>query len=167
MTVAAGSMAGLALCVAFALLVAFGLRYRFWSRTSIAMWWYGVMWALGGLFEGIFPMQCASTPDKACGKAELRFTLPVHHYLHIGLGVLEFAGGSFMILKAWRTPALGWLARLGRVMSGWLLVIYPLIGLTFFTKKWQGIMEPVFFVTFTVIAAAVLWYRTDPTTPGT
>jgi hypothetical protein len=152
--------------VGIALLVAFGLRWRFWKRTSIVMWIYGVMWALGGLFEGIFPMECASTPDKACGKAELKFTLPVHHYLHIGLGILEFAGGSFMILKAWKTPAYGWLARLGRWLAVSLLVCYPLIGLTFFTKHWQGIMEPVFFVIFSIIGGAVLWYRT-PSTPGT
>ena len=148
------------------LLVAFAFRYRAWSRTSMAMWIYGILWAVGGLLEGIFPMQCASTPDKACGKAELRFTLPVHHYLHIGLGVLEFAGGTFMILRARRMSTLGWLHRLGRRLTVAMLIGYPLIGLTFFTKHWQGIMEPFFFVIFSIIGGAVLWYRADPTNAG-
>ena len=152
-------LSGFDIAVGIALLVAFGLRYRYWSRVSLAMWVYGILWALGGLFEGIFPMQCASTPDKVCEKAELRFTLPVHHYLHIGLGVLEFAGGTFMILRARRMNSLGWLHRLGRVLTVAMLAWYPLIGLTFFTKKWQGITEPVFFVIFSVIGGAVLWYR--------
>jgi hypothetical protein len=145
------------------LVVALVLRWRDWSSgPGRAVWWWTLVWATAGGLSGVFPMACSSTDNRACGRAEWRFSLPVHHYLHLGFGVWEFLGASFAILVAWRTPALGWLSRLGARLSVAMLVFYPFMGLTFFTKHLAAVTEPIFFAIFSTIGMAVICYRRAP-----
>lgn len=124
-----------------------------------AVWWWAMTWAVAGLLEGAFPMACSPSTNRSCEEVEWKFRLAVHHYVHMGSGVVEYLAATFVVIAAWRARRLGWLSRFGKWMTISLLVAYPFIALTFFTHRWSTISEAAFFVMFSVIIGAVISYR--------
>jgi len=131
-----------------------------------AVWWWAMTWAVAGLMEGAFPLACSPSSDKKCEHVEWTFRLAVHHYVHMGSGVVEYLAATFVVIAAWRCRKLGWLSRFGKAMTITLIVAYPFIAVTFFTHRWSTISEAVFFVLFSAIIGAVISYRPPVETLG-
>lgn len=153
-------LSGIDIGVGVALVAALFLCRRTWLQHGRAsVWWWSLVWALGGLVEGVFPLACSPSTNRTCEDAEWAFELAAHHYVHMAAGVVEFVAASIAILLVWRTPALGWLSRLGAWLSLGILVVYPFLGLAFFTHRLSSIPEAVFFVMFSSAMGAVVWWR--------
>ena len=116
-------------------------------------------WAVAGLLEGVFPMACSPSSDRQCEKVEWSFRLAIHHYVHMGSGVVEYLAATFVVIAAWRSRRLGWLSRFGKWTTITLIAAYPFIALTFFLHRWSTISEAAFFVIFSTIIGCVVLYR--------
>ena len=112
-----------------------------------------IVWAGASAFGGLFPFACAPTTEAGCQSAQWHFQLPAHHYLHMIAGVSEFAGVTVAILAAARMERL---ARLGKVLTVVLIVAYPLLAAAYLSEHLGSLVEPIFFVVFTVTAATAL-----------
>ncbi len=90
---------------------------------------------------------------------EWHLQLPLHHYVHVVSGIAEFATLTTAAIIAWRrTRHEG--TRPSRIYSGVvavLLVGYPLLGLVYLTDRLGTLVEPVFFVAFSVMVLAELF----------
>jgi hypothetical protein len=112
-----------------------------------------LLWAAAAGIGGLVPFACAPTTAEGCRYAERHLQLAAHHYLHMVTGVGEFVGASAAVVAATRIVPL---ARLARVLTAVLAVAYPLLGVAYLSERLGSLVEPVFFVTFSVIAGAVL-----------
>ena len=126
-------------------------------REWVAMVTFGVGGALGGTFSE----SCADGISAACRHLEWSLQLPVHHYLHIVAGIVEFAGPTAALVLARRRTrgAPTTEARIYRFLARGACVAYPLLGLAYLTNVWGGVMEGVFFVGFTVVVVTQLVVR--------
>ena len=125
--------------------------------------WVAMMvFAIAGALGGIFPEVCADEVSVACRSVEWKFQLPVSQYLHMAVGIVEFAAITFALLLAVRrtrderTRS----ARIYRELAIGALVGYPLLGAAYLTDWLGGLVEPVFFVGFTVMVLTQLAERT-------
>jgi hypothetical protein len=112
-----------------------------------------IVFAVAGSMGAIFPESCADGISNACRNAEIRLQLPVHHYVHIAAGIVEFGAITVALYQAHRrtrgqsTRA----ARMYRDLWRGALVAYPLLGLAYVTNDLGGVMEAVFFVGFSLM----------------
>jgi hypothetical protein len=137
------------------LLVAFLLLRTGISGVLRREWTALVVFATAGSVGAIFPESCADGVSNACRAAEIRFQLPLHHYVHIVAGIVEFGAITVALLYAVRRTR-GTDSRFGRIyrdLRRGALVAYPLLGLAYVTNDLGGVMEGVFFVGFTVMIA--------------
>ncbi|MGD0879958.1 MAG: DUF998 domain-containing protein [Acidimicrobiales bacterium] len=121
-------------------------------------WTAMVVFAIAGSVGAIFPESCADGVSDACRAAEIRFQLPVHHYVHIVAGIVEFGAITLALYSAVRRTrgSDSRFARLYRDLWRGALVAYPLLGLAYVTNDLGGIMEGVFFVGFTVMIGTAM-----------
>jgi hypothetical protein len=126
-------------------------------RPWVTAVWVGLLvWAFGAAVGGVLTFACAPTTVAGCRYAERHLQLPLHHYLHMLTGVTEFAGATTAIVAArW----VAGLAPLGRALTVVLAVAYPLLGLAYLGEHLGALVEPVFFTSFSVMAAAYLLAR--------
>ncbi len=110
-------------------------------------------WAAAAGIGGLVPFACAPTTAEGCRYAERHLQLAAHHYLHVVTGVAEFVGASAAIVAARRIEPL---ARLGRALTVVLAVAYPVLGAAYLAERLGSLVEPVFFVAFSVIAGSAL-----------
>jgi len=130
--------------------------------TARREWVAMMVFAIAGALGGIFPEVCADEVSVACRSVEWKFQLPVSQYLHMAVGIVEFAAITFALLLAVRrtrderTRS----ARIYRELAIGALVGYPLLGAAYLTDRLGGLVEPVFFVGFTVMVLTQLAERT-------
>jgi hypothetical protein len=122
-------------------------------------WKWMVAFAVAGAVGGRYPYACAEGLSATCRQLEWHLQLPLHHYVHVVSGIAEFATLTTAAAIAWRrTRHEG--TRQARVYSGVvsvLLVGYPLLGLVYLTDRLGTLVEPMFFVAFSVMMLAELF----------
>jgi hypothetical protein len=129
-------------------------------------WKWMVAFAVAGAVGGRYPYACAEGLSATCRQLEWHLKLPIHHYVHVVSGICEFVTLTVAAVIAWRRTRHDG-TRQSRIYSGvvtTLLVGYPLLGLVYLTDRLGTLVEPVFFVAFSVMVLAELFepIRTGP-----
>jgi hypothetical protein len=122
--------------------------------TARREWPWMVAFAAAGGIGGRFPYACSEGLSASCRRMEWHLQLPLHHYIHVVSGIAEFAFLTTAVVLAVRrtrgmnTPA----GRIYPMLFKVLVVGYPLLGLVYLTDRLGTLVEPIFFVVFTVMA---------------
>jgi hypothetical protein len=125
-------------------------------------WWAMMVFAAAGAFGGVFPEICADGISALCRSRELRLQLPLEQYMHVVGGILEFGGITVALLYAYRRTRSERTrnAKIYRVLGRAALPAYLILGLAYLLNRLGSVVEPVFFVSFTVIVLTQLYERT-------
>jgi Protein of unknown function (DUF998) len=124
-------------------------------------WKWMVAFAVAGAIGGRYTYACSEGLSATCRQMEWHLQLPLHHYIHVVAGIAEFATLTTAVVIARRrtrqdgtteAKAYLWLVRT-------LLVGYPLLALVYLTDRLGTLVEPIFFVAFSV---AVLTHLFEP-----
>jgi drug/metabolite transporter (DMT)-like permease len=128
-------------------------------------WPWLVAFAAFGVLGGIFIYACPEGTSSVCRNLEWHLHLPLHHYIHALAGIAEFATLSIGLgLATRRTKAEhGFVGRAHHALFVALLALYPLLGVAYLADVFGEIVEPLFFVIFTLVIALEL---TEPSTVG-
>jgi len=140
-------LSGVLLLAALALRGSLGRQYR--GRE----WGWLVGFAVAAGAGGKFSYACSSGLSAVCRAQERRLQLPLHHYVHMLSGVLEFATittAVFLAARRTRGQRTG-SARVYRSVLRLFYVAYPLLALAYLTDRLGAFIEPVFFLSFTVV----------------
>src|SRR3984957_13136001 len=116
-------------------------------------WKWLVAFALAGAVGGRFPYACSEGLSATCRTQEWNLQLPLHHYIHVVSGIAEFATLTVAALMAMRRTRHDG-TRESRIYSGVvkaLIVGYPVLGLVYITDRLGTVVEPIFFVAFSVM----------------
>ncbi|MGH9300451.1 MAG: DUF998 domain-containing protein [Acidimicrobiales bacterium] len=146
-------VAGILLVIA---LVARGAQGRARLRRE---WPWMIAFAGAGVVGGKYSYACAEGLSTSCRHLEWRFQLPLHHYIHIAAGVVEFATITIAVLLARRqtrdlsTPE----SRLFKGLVGLFVVGYPILGAAYLSDRLGAVIEPVFFVAFSLMVLVELF----------
>ena len=123
-----------------------------------ADWPWLVAFATAGAVGGRFAYACPEGLSATCRAAEWRLALPLHHYVHMAAGVVEFTTATVAIYLAWRRTrgqgttearAVEWVGRA-------LLLAYPVLGFAYVTDRLGAFVEPVFFICFSAMVIVEL-----------
>jgi len=116
-------------------------------------WLATVIFAVGGALGGIFSETCSDTTNAVCRHAEWTLRLPLHHYLHLIVGIVEFGAISVALYFAYQRTKGGksLTAKIYKMLAKGAIVAYPLLGLAYVTNRFGAYIEPVFFASFTLI----------------
>jgi hypothetical protein len=126
-------------------------------------WKWLVVFALAGAVGGRYPYACAEGLSATCRRLEWHLQLPVHHYVHVVSGIAEFAALTVAAVIAMRRTR-GQSTIEARVYQGVVKVLaigYPLLGLVYLTDRLGTLVEPVFFVAFSVVVLSVIFEPVD------
>lgn len=152
----AGLMADADMLAGSLLVVALLLRGSRVDGRPRPEWKWLVAFAAAGVVGGRFTYACSEGLSAACRAAEWHFRLPVHHYVHIVSGIAEFATVTVAaVLAAQRTRGerSGWSRTyLGVVVT--LLAAYPFLAAVYLSDRYGALIEPVFFISFSVMVLA-------------
>ena len=146
-------LSGVLLLAALTLRGSAGPRYR--GRE----WGWLVGFAIAAGAGGKFSYACSSGLSAVCRSQERHLQLPAHHYIHVLSGILEFATIStavFLAVRRTRTQS-SWPARVYRSVFRVFVVAYPLLALAYLTDRLGAFIEPVFFVSFTLVIVTHLF----------
>jgi hypothetical protein len=122
-------------------------------------WKWMVAFALAGAVGGRYPYACAEGLSATCRRLEWHLQLPVHHYIHVASGIAEFATLTVAAVIAMRRTR-GEPTTEARVYDGVVKVLaigYPLLGLVYLTDRLGTLVEPVFFIAFSVMLLTVVF----------
>lgn len=135
------------------LLAALLLRGPFSRGVARREWAWMVTFAVVGAVGGRFPYACSEGLSATCRQMEWHLQLPAHHYVHVVSGITEFVTLTVAtVLATRRTRGMG--SPAARVYDGLvkvLVVAYPLLGLVYLTDRLGTLVEPIFFVVFSVM----------------
>lgn len=129
-------------------------------------WPWLVAFAASGAVGGHFAYACPEGLSASCRATEWRLALPPHHYVHVAAGIAEFATATMAVYLAWQrtrpverptTLAIRWTGRA-------LVVAYPLLGYAYLTDRLGALVEPVFFLCFSVMVLVELVETDHPVT---
>ena len=140
------------------LIVALLLRGRRGPGGTRAEWPWLVGFAASGAVGGHFAYACPEGISAACRSAEWRLALPPHHYVHVLAGIAEFTTATVAVYLAWQRtrpvdrPTTRTVRWTGRV----LVASYPLLGVAYLTDRLGALVEPIFFVCFSVMVLVEL-----------
>ncbi len=116
-------------------------------------WKWMVAFAIAGGIGGRFPYACSEGLSAACREMEWHLQLPVHHYIHVVAGIAEFATlttAAFIAMRRTQKSGVD-VARMYSWVVKVLVVAYPFLGLAYITDRLGTLIEPVFFVVFSVM----------------
>ncbi len=133
--------------------VALALRGPWGPKGKRREWPWLLVFALAGISGGHFSYACPEGLSAACRNAEWHLRLPLHHYLHVASGIIEFAMMTTAVFLAWkRTRDERTLVAAG-IKWTWvgLLVGYPLLAVAYLTDRFGSFVEPIFFICFSVM----------------
>lgn len=140
------------------LAVALLLRGRSDGSTRRPEWAWLLAFAAVAAIGGMFPYACTAGYDAACRRLQYDLALPVHHYIHMASGVLEFVLGTMAVWVARHgdpdgtTPS----GRLGHLLLPALILAYPFLMYAYVRDSGGTLVEPVFFLIFSALVAAEL-----------
>jgi hypothetical protein len=135
------------------MLVALLLRGPWGPKGKRAEWPWLLVFALAGISGGHFSYACPEGLSATCRSAEWHLRLPLHHYLHVGSGIIEFAMMTTAVFLAWTRTRDERTLVAASVKGTWiaLLVGYPLLAVAYLTDRFGAFVEPIFFVCFSVM----------------
>ena len=140
------------------MLVAFALRGPWGPNGKRREWRWLLLFAVAGAFGGHYGYACPEGLSAACRSAEWHLKLPLHHYLHVISGVIEFVAMTTAVYLAWRRTRdeSGWVST--GIKATWIamLVGYPLLAVAYLTDRFGAFVEPIFFICFSVMVAIEL-----------
>lgn len=121
-------------------------------------WPWLVAFAAFGVIGGIFIYACPEGTSSVCRNLEWHLHLPLHHYIHALAGIAEFATLTIGVGLAarQRRSEHGFGKRSHQALFIALLALYPLFGVAYLADGIGEIVEPLFFVIFTVVIALEL-----------
>ncbi len=99
------------LAAGIVMLTALLLRGPWGPKGKRREWRWLLLFAAAGAVGGHFGYACPEGLSAACRSAEWHLRLPLHHYLHVFSGIIEFAAMTTAVFFAWKTYARG--CRLG------------------------------------------------------
>jgi len=140
-------LSGIMLVTALALRGSVGRQYR--GRE----WGWLVGFAIAAGAGGKFSYACSSGLSAVCRAQERRLQLPLHHYIHMLSGVLEFAtitAAVVLAVRRTRGQHTG-SALVYRNVLHLFYIAYPLLALAYLTDRLGAFIEPVFFLSFTLV----------------
>jgi hypothetical protein len=146
-------LSGILLLAALALRGSIGRQYR--GRE----WGWLVGFAIAAGAGGKFSYACSSGLSAVCRAQERRLQLPLHHYVHMLSGVLEFATITTAVVLAVRRTR-GQQTGSARAYRSVLRIFYfayPLLALAYLTDRLGAFIEPVFFLSFTLVIVTHLF----------
>jgi len=112
-----------------------------------------VAFGVAGMVGGRYPYYCSEGLSATCRQLEWHLQLPVHHYVHVVSGIAEFAlltGAAVIAMR--RTDHDGTVeARIYKGLVESLVLAYPLLGLVYLTDQLGTLVEPIFFVAFSLM----------------
>ena len=141
------------LAAGIVMLVALLLRGPWGPKGKRREWPWLLLFALAGTAGGHFSYACPEGLSAACRSAEWHLRLPLHHYLHVISGIIEFAMMTTAVYFAWkRTREEKTLVATG-VRWTWraMLVGYPLLAIAYLTDRFGSFVEPIFFIAFSAM----------------
>jgi len=138
--------------------VALVLRGPWGPNGKRTEWRWLLLFAAAGAVGGHYGYACPEGLSAACRSAEWHLRLPLHHYLHVISGVVEFAAMTTAVYFARRRTKdeSGWVSKVVRVTWITMLVGYPLLGVAYLTDRFGAFVEPIFFICFSVMVATEL-----------
>ncbi len=133
--------------------VALALRGPWGPQGKRREWPWLLLFALAGIAGGHYSYACPEGLSAACRSAEWHLRLPLHHYLHVLSGIIEFAMITMAIYLAWRrTRDEKTLVAAGIKWTGVaILVGYPLLAVAYLSDRFGSFVEPIFFISFSVM----------------
>lgn len=152
----ASDMAHADILAGILMLTALALRGPLAAGSVRREWKWMVAFAVAGAVGGRYTYACAEGLSAACRSAEWHLRLPVHHYVHVVSGITEFA--TLTVAAALATGRTrGQATAVARLYSRiWtaLLVGYPCLAVAYLLDKLGTLVEPYFFVLFSVMVLA-------------
>ncbi|GAB2985670.1 hypothetical protein GCM10027076_24720 [Nocardioides montaniterrae] len=143
-------------------LVVLGLLLMGAPRTSERLREWKLMLGFGvtGVIGGMYPYACPEGRDDACRDAEWSLQLPLHHYVHMASGIVEFALITMTVALMWRrvrdaapSPFRSFVGLLGAMLA----IGYPAIACSYLLDRFDAPVEALFFMVFAgAVAATVL-----------
>jgi len=146
------------LAAGIVMFVAFLLRGPWGPKGKRQEWRWLLLFAIAGALGGHFSYACPEGLSAACRSAEWHLRLPLHHYLHVISGVIEFATMTTAVYVAWQRTRedSGWVSRSIKGVGVAMLIGYPLLAVAYLTDRFGAFVEPIFFVCFSVMVAVEL-----------
>jgi hypothetical protein len=141
------------LAAGIVMFVALALRGPWGPKGKRREWTWLLFFALAGVSGGHYSYACPEGLSAACRNAEWHLRLPLHHYLHVVSGIIEFAMMTTAVYFAWkRTRDEKTVVAAGIKWTGvTLLVGYPLLAVAYLTDRFGAFVEPIFFICFSVM----------------
>jgi MFS family permease len=141
------------------LLVALLLRGPWGPTGQRREWRWLLAFSVAGAVGGQFAYACSEGLSAACQRAQWRFDLPFHHYVHIVSGMAEFALMTVAVYLAQKRTReqTTWTARVIKWTYVALLAGYPLLGVAYLSDEWGAYVEPIFFVCFSIMVLVELF----------
>ena len=146
------------LAAGIVMFVAFVVRGPWGPEGKRAEWRWLLLFAAAGAVGGHFAYVCPEGLSSACRSAEWHLRLPLHHYLHVFSGIIEFSAMTTAVYLAWKRTRehRDWIARTIKAIAVAGLIAYPLLGVAYLTDRFGSFIEPIFFVCFSVMVAIEL-----------
>ncbi|MGP0109251.1 MAG: DUF998 domain-containing protein [Acidimicrobiales bacterium] len=152
----AALMSGADLVAGLLMLAALFLRGPLADGGRRREWRWMVVFAAAGAVGGHYTYACSEGLSATCRRLEWHLQLPVHHYVHMVSGIVEFAAlttAAVIAMRRTRGDGTVW----ARVYSGLVTVLavgYPLLALAYLTDRLGTLVEPIFFIAFSVMLLA-------------
>lgn len=128
------------------------------TRERAREWKLMIGFGATGVIGGMYPYACPEGRDNACREAEWTFRLPLHHYVHMVSGILEFALVTLTVVLMWRrlrdTAPSPWRTISG-ILAAMLAIGYPAIAASYLLDRFDAPVEALFFLVFAGAVAAV------------
>jgi hypothetical protein len=146
------------LAAGLVMLAAFLLRGPWGPKGKRKEWRWLLLFAVAGTVGGHYGYACPEGLSATCRNAEWHLRLPSHHYLHVIAGIVEFAAMTTAVYLAWKRTRedSGWIARGVMATALAMSIGYPLLAVAYLTDRFGAIVEPIFFVCFSVMVAIEL-----------
>ena len=146
------------LAAGIVMFVAFLIRGPWGPDGKRREWRWLLGFAVAGAIGGHFSYACPEGLSAACRSAEWHLRLPLHHYLHVISGIIEFATITTAVFFAWKRTRdnPGWVSRSIKGVGIAMLIGYPLLAVAYLTDRFGAFVEPIFFVCFSVMVAIEL-----------
>src|ERR1700691_3475245 len=125
------------LAAGIVMFVAFLIRGPWGPHGKREEWRWLLLFAVAGAVGGHFSYACPEGLSAACRSAEWHLRLPLHHYLHVVSGIIEFAMITTAVYVAWkRTRHEKTVVAAGIRWTGIaMLVGYPLLAVAYLTDR--------------------------------